>query len=431
MSSYNIKNYRTTHFQHPTLDKIHGQPTLDSLLHLIRQLKINAQSVPTTLGGGQLGYLALVLSDNSYNAIPNARPFLRPNHPGPFVVSIPTGVTRRSTTTPTTVTAAEVTQQKADWDVQVRLYNECQAVEQALRQQLVEAVESDYLDALRNPHTDMVQSSIPTIIDHLRNNYGSITDEELSDREDALKALIYDPSYAVDTVFTKIKKHQELASLMNNPLTDKQQVSIAYKVFNKAGVFQNDLIKWNKTNDNNKTLNNFKVHMRNSWNELNKVGALKIRDSNINNVNLINEVTEKQQLLADEIREEFSNQLKSTIADAMLMLQVPNNIPPSQTDISSTTNDSTHSVNTLSTMKSMISTIQELKNEIASLKANSNNKNIDPNINPKTGKPWRRYCWTHGCCTHSSRNCPNKAPGHKNNATFKNRQGGSNENCIG
>ena len=428
MSSYNIKNYRTTHFQHPTLDKIHGQPTLDTLLHLIRQLKVNAQSVPTTLGGGQLGYLALVLSENSYNAIPNATPFHRPTHPGPFVVSIPAGVTTRTTTTPPSISAAVVTQQKSDWDEKVRLYNECQAVEQALRQQLVEAVESDYLDALRNPHTEMIQSSIPTIINHLRETYGAITDEELSDREDALKAFVYDPTYAVDMVFTKLKKHQELASLMNNPLTDKQQVSIAYKIFNKVGVFQNDLIKWNKSIDTNKTLSNFKVHMRNSWNELNKVGALKIQDSNLNNINLINEVTENQQTLANEMREEFSNQLKSTIADAMLMLQVPNNIPPLQTDISSATNDSSHSLNTLSTMESMISTIQELKKEIASLKAT---KNVDPTINPKTGKPWRRYCWTHGCCPHSSKNCPNKAPGHKDNATFKNRQGGSNENCIG
>ena len=428
MSTYNIKNYRTTHFQHPTLDKIHGQPTLDSILHLIRQLKINAQNVPTTLGGGQLGYLALVLPENSYTAIPNAAPFLRPAHPGPFVVNTQARTSTRSSTPTPTVSAAVVTQQKAEWDEQVRLYNECQAVEQALRQQLVEAVESDYLDAIRNQHTEMIQHSIPDIIAHLRNTYGSITEEELSEREDALKAYVYDPTYAVDTVFTKIKKHQELASLMDNPLTDKQQVSIAYKIFNRAGVFQNDLIKWNTRNDNNKSLNDLKIHMRNSWNELNKVGALKLRDVNLNNVNFIREVTDKQQELADSMREEFSNQLKSSIADAMLMLQVTDNTPSTYTEPSSSSNESANSINTLSTMESMISTIQELKKEIANLKAS---KPTNPDVNPKTGKPWKRYCWTHGCCPHSSRNCPNKAAGHIDNATFKNRQGGSNKNCIG
>ena len=89
MSPYNVKNYRTTHFQHPTLDKIHGQPTLDTILKLIRQLKINAQNVQTNLGGGQLGYLALVLPTTSYNTIPNARAFVRPRDPGPFIVTLP------------------------------------------------------------------------------------------------------------------------------------------------------------------------------------------------------------------------------------------------------------------------------------------------------------------------------------------------------
>ena len=51
-------------------------------------------------------------------------------------------------------------------------------------------------------------------------------------------------------------------------------------------------------------------------------------------------------------------------------------------------------------------------------------------INPRTGKPWKRYCWTCGCCPHWSRNCPKKAKGHKDNATFKNRMGGSNANCL-
>ena len=245
MSSYSIKNYRTTHFQYPTLDKIHGQPTLESILHLVRQLKINAQSVPTTLGGGQLGYLALVLTDDTYNTIPNSSPFIRPTNPGPFIVQ-PAGAATRNQPT---ISAAVVTQQKATWDEKMRLYNECQAVEQALRQQLIEAVEPEFLAVLRNQYTEMVQDPIPTILEHLRNTYGMITDEELSDKLDALKDMVYDPINAVDNVFEKIKSHQELATLLNNPLTDKQQVSIALKIFNRAAIFQHELIEWNKKQD--------------------------------------------------------------------------------------------------------------------------------------------------------------------------------------
>ena len=66
-----------------------GEPTLDTILLLHRQVKRNAQSVPTALGGGQLGYLALVISKEKYDAIPNSTPFERPQDPGPFEVHLP------------------------------------------------------------------------------------------------------------------------------------------------------------------------------------------------------------------------------------------------------------------------------------------------------------------------------------------------------
>lgn len=57
---------------------------------------------------------------------------------------------------------------------------------------------------------------------------------------------------------------------------------------------------------------------------------------------------------------------------------------------------------------------------------------IQEKINPKTGKPFKRYCWTCGCCGHWGGDHPGiKAPGHKDEATFKNRMSGSNKNCLG
>ena len=45
-------------------------------------------------------------------------------------------------------TAADIAQQKATHDKSLRLYLECQAAKQALQVQLIEAVDSIYLDAL-------------------------------------------------------------------------------------------------------------------------------------------------------------------------------------------------------------------------------------------------------------------------------------------
>ena len=52
-------------------------------------------------------------------------------------------------------------------------------------------------------------------------------------------------------------------------------------------------------------------------------------------------------------------------------------------------------------------------------------------VNPITGREYKRYCWSCGCCTHWGANCPQKKAGHKDDASFKQRKGGSNVNCLG
>ena len=41
-----------------------------------------------------------------------------------------------------------------------------------------------------------------------------------------------------------------------------------------------------------------------------------------------------------------------------------------------------------------------------------------------------KYCWTHGGCAHNSAECKAKATGHKDEATFENKMGGSKAFCT-
>ena len=52
-------------------------------------------------------------------------------------------------------------------------------------------------------------------------------------------------------------------------------------------------------------------------------------------------------------------------------------------------------------------------------------------VNPRTGQPWKRYCWTHGLVSYFGRDCKSKADGHQDNASFKNRMGGSTKGVLG
>jgi hypothetical protein len=46
-----------TYFQHKVLTRVHGQPTYESLKTLTTEIKANAASVPSTLGGSLYGHL--------------------------------------------------------------------------------------------------------------------------------------------------------------------------------------------------------------------------------------------------------------------------------------------------------------------------------------------------------------------------------------
>ena len=147
MKSVNI-DYKNNIFELPELTRIHGEPTTATLIDLRNEIRCNAQSVTTTLGGGQYGHLGLVMSNNLYLSLPNTEEYERPEYPGPF---------RFNARNPTEV---QIAQEKSDWEEEVRLWREVEAVEQALVQQIVVAVEPKFLKALRNSFTKKLTRDI-------------------------------------------------------------------------------------------------------------------------------------------------------------------------------------------------------------------------------------------------------------------------------
>ena len=62
---------------------------------------------------------------------------------------------------------------------------------------------------------------------------------------------------------------------------------------------------------------------------------------------------------------------------------------------------------------------------------NHNNNKGGKRRNPgKKFDFYNRYCWSCGGCDHWGRKCAHKKQGHKDNASFRNKQGGSVDNCF-
>jgi hypothetical protein len=68
-------------FPHPDLTIIVGKPTYATIRKLQKELYANARTIPSTLGGGHNGHLALVMMDEEYLVI-SAVNYDEPIHPG-------------------------------------------------------------------------------------------------------------------------------------------------------------------------------------------------------------------------------------------------------------------------------------------------------------------------------------------------------------
>ena len=167
-------NYKYSYFDHPVLTTILGEPTYETLHHLKNELKANASSVPTTLGGVNRGYLGMLLTPAEYRRILPNDPFTRPPNPGVLVPN-PNG------------TAAQIASAENHLRLTKKLYLDTLLLERTFIQQIIEAIDTKYISALRNPVTGQITPLVPTILEFLHNNYGRITPQQLDNKTTTIK----------------------------------------------------------------------------------------------------------------------------------------------------------------------------------------------------------------------------------------------------
>ena len=128
-------NYRETSFEKPDLTLIIGKPDFETLYQLIIDLRTNALSVHSNLGGGNHGHLGLLMTPVQY-ALEAQVAYIRPDHPG--TLTIPAATARHL-----------ADQMEHEYKENVRIFHEVRGVEKALTQQVVSAVEGKCLLSLR------------------------------------------------------------------------------------------------------------------------------------------------------------------------------------------------------------------------------------------------------------------------------------------
>lgn len=440
MSAFSGIDYREAHFIKKQLTPIVGEPTFVTLELLLKQLKSNARSVHSNLGGGQHGHLGLVISPPSY-ALLSPTPFTRPVFPGAQAI-IPNNTTQHAARS-----------LRIDYNEDLRVYHEVNNVDQALKQQIIEAVEPMYLTAVKNRTSDTITIPVHEVMDHLFTSYGDVTPHIFQIKEAAIKSSTWDPTTPIDNLYQDIEELVDLSGRAGVPMTPEQSITIAYVILWKTNVLQDYLKTWNTKLVADKTWTNFKIHFRDGIKEYKQLQAPQVHDSIYSNqANLLQTLRDDlRNVIVDEIQTQVAH-LATTSPPTELSQQDYHSHSPSHYDypIHDNANMSTqfqHMSNSIAEYKQLVPQLINQVKQLQQVIQDLGHSSIGPptQITSDTStlsrttstaakkwifkKPFHLYCSTHGLCAHSGTQCNAPNDKHKPDATFFDRKGGNNRNC--
>ena len=209
-------DYAAPYFKYKSPTPIIGAPTNKTLKHLKQELCANASSVESDLGGGDHGYLGLVL-DNPEYALVSATPFEAPEYPAALTI-------------PNTATQVQALNQRESHKESKQAYYECKNVEKALQRHIQDAIEDKYLETLVNEDTQLIQDDIPAVLEYLFDLYGKVPSEEVKQKEAKIRAMSFHPADPLILLHNPIEKLKKLAKAASIPYTRDQLLDIGLTV---------------------------------------------------------------------------------------------------------------------------------------------------------------------------------------------------------
>jgi hypothetical protein len=403
-------NAVTDGFPHPSIQPIIGSPTYATIAAVHLQLNANAASVFSNLGDGQLGLLALTITEEVYNTL-SAEPFVPPENPG------------TQPDLPGNASNNQIAEFVAEHKENQRIWREFMATDKALKQQLLATVNEMYYKALRNRITGYASITTLQLLTHLYAVYGNITPSDLADNDAQLKSP-YDPAQPIETLFDQVEDAVDLAAAAQAPYTIAQIVAYAYNNVFQTGLFADACRDWRRRPAIEKTWVQFKVDFALAHQEL-RESLLTTQGAGYHAANAL--IFDNQQATIDA----FANLATATTADRHTV----NHLSSAQNHLSTALAEAT------TKLIAAQADIQALKEQMEQRNGpyhrkmpnnnNGNNKGNNKSYSSAvTGRKYHNnnYCWSHGYHIHdlhTSDTCRWTKEGHKKEATRENTMNGT------
>jgi hypothetical protein len=356
---------------HETLTPLdpNATPTPRSVRLLRKEVYANLLSVRSALGGGGHGHLGMVMPQAEYvaMAVGNA-PYV---HPIPPVPPNYAGA------------AAVIAQLQSDYAHQKERYEEYVELAAQIKAQLLQAVPILYLQQLNHAQVGFANATPRAIIDHLLATFGEITERDLDKNMAELRAP-WNPDVPIHTVFERGTACRQFAEEGDDPISEATYTRILVDIFEQSGVLETAVDKWGEKPRADRTLANCERHFV----EANQHRITKLSNATRETL-AANAATHKPQASGSPLR---------------------TNAPPNQMTVTS---------------PEFLALIAKITADAVASATKANNPTPRSNRTRNNNQRPRQYCWTHGVCAHSSKDCRVPKEGHQPNATFANTMGGS------
>ena len=274
------------------------------------------------------------------------------------------------------------------------------------RAMVIEAVEDQYLDSLKQPIIGYRNTPLNEVFRYLYDSYGKLT------LEDATSSILQlyddiDPTAEPTVYWKKIRETQELCGACFVPLPLSQILAIVYTTIKKTGKYKTMLKDWDKRPVIERTYDNFKIAVNAEFAQ--QAHDAKVYAGAFGEANMAQEMTELARGTMEALNMMGENQATEMANMASINKTLMETVKQQQQDIS------------------------ELKNLMMATKnpTNNNDAQMKKLIRMmKGGNATKKvfYCWTHGFNTnpnHTSCKCKWPDEGHKTDATAQDRKGGS------
>jgi hypothetical protein len=378
------------------------EPTRQSLKAF--QECIQDQAMAITSSDPILGFLGLVIQDSSYITLSATQTsFTPPADPG--------------TAPPDTagLTAFQISEGVRRYGIERDEFKTFCEFKIILVSMITNNCPDKYLTTLKDPITKFRRCTPLQLLQHLWNDYGTITSQDLTANYTKMTAQ-WNPPTPIEDLFLQLRDGQEFATEGKETISDSQLLRLCYDNVNNTGLFNDALKVWRAKPPLTKTYPLFCTYITTEHedrmkNQLTSAGA----GYSANNVSEITDIVHKQLEHFVNQMPLFQQELEPQVNDEN---RNPNCQRPEQANAALTTKD----------IKDLFQTM------MSEFKPASRRPNSKPLIAQGTDDEGNKitYCWSHGTTTnlrHHSKTCKRKKEGHQAEATLQNKMNGNTEKC--